>query len=111
MSTTKRNVALVLGLVISVAAVGVYSLGEGSKSSAADNEVARSVNPVTPKPIARNLDTEVKLVTSVNLGIPRPGMAIEAGRTAIVITDNRIAVRFQYEYHDAERQLVPCLWK
>ena len=84
MSTTTRNIALVLGLAIMVPAVGVYSLSGGSKSSAAGNEVAKRV---TPEPIARNLGTEVKLVTSADLGIPRPGMVLEAGRTAIVITD------------------------
>jgi len=84
MSRKKRNVALALGLAVTVAAVGVYSLSGGSKSSAANNEVAKRP---TPEPIARNLDTEVKLVTSAELGIPRPGMVLEAGRTAFVITD------------------------
>ncbi|TWT57673.1 Isochorismatase family protein YecD [Thalassoglobus neptunius] len=84
MSTTKRNSALVLGLVTTFSIVGVYSLSGGSKSSAAANKVATHK---TPEPVARNLDTQVKLSTSTDLGIPRPGMVLEAGRTAIVITD------------------------
>ncbi len=84
MSTTERNIALVLGLAVTLAAVGAYSLNGGLQSSAATNEV---VKRLTPEPIAQNLGTEVKLVTSADLGIPRPGMVLEAGRTAIVITD------------------------
>jgi nicotinamidase-related amidase len=84
MSTTKRNVPLVLGLAVTLAAAAVYSFTAGSTSSAASNEDA---NRVTPEPRDRNLDTKVKLVTSADLGIPRPGMVLEAGRTAIVITD------------------------
>ncbi|PAY21356.1 isochorismatase [Rhodopirellula sp. SM50] len=84
MSTTKRNLPLVLGLAVTLAAAVGYSFSAGSTSSAASNEVAKRV---APEPRARNLDTEVKLVTSADLGIPRPGMVLEAGRTAIVITD------------------------
>lgn len=84
MSMTKRKIALVLGLAVTLATVGTYSLSGGSQSSAATNEVAKRF-PL--EPIARKLGTEVELVTSADLGIPRPGMVLEAGRTAIVITD------------------------
>ncbi len=85
MSSTKRNVTLVLGITVTVAAATVYSLSGSSESSAANNN--KVANRVVAEPVARNLDTEVKLVTSTDLGIPRPGMVLEAGRTAIVITD------------------------
>jgi nicotinamidase-related amidase len=84
MSTTKRNVSLVLGFTATLAAVGVYLLSGGANSSAASNESAKHV---VPEPRAQNLDSAVKLVTSVDVGIPRPGMVLDAGRTAIVITD------------------------
>ena len=84
MSTTKRNIAFLLGLAVTIALGGVYSLRGGSKSSTVVNEVAALV---ITEPVARNLNAKVKLVTSSDLGIPRPGMELEAGRTAIVITD------------------------
>ena len=84
MPMTKRNAALVVGLTVTLAASAAYSLSDSPGLSATDNEVATRVRP---KPIARNLGTEVTLVTSADLGIPRPGMMLEVGRTAIVITD------------------------
>lgn len=73
MSTTIRNVSLVLGFTITLAASGVFLFSGKSSSSAASNDVAKRV---VSAPLTRNLDTEVKLVTSVDLGIPRPGRAL-----------------------------------
>ena len=84
MTLTKQFVTLTLGIVVTLSAAAGFTLRGSSDSSAASNEVAERI---TPEPVARNLNAKVKLVTSTDLGIPRPGMVLEAGRTAIVITD------------------------
>lgn len=84
MSTTKRIAASLFGLAVTLTAIAAYSRSGGSQSSASTQDVPKHLPPA---PIARNPGTEVKLVTTVDLGLPKPGMVLEAGRTAIVITD------------------------
>ncbi|MEQ9410247.1 MAG: cysteine hydrolase [Fuerstiella sp.] len=84
MSTKPRNAALVLCLAVPLAVAGAYALARNSNSASADSSAA--AHPIAD-PIARDNGAVVKLVTSTDLGIPRPGMVLEAGRTAVVITD------------------------
>ena len=84
MTLTKQFVTLTLGIVVTLSAAAGFTLRGSSDSSAASNEAAERI---APEPVARNLNAKVKLVTSTDLGIPRPGMVVEAGRSAIVITD------------------------
>lgn len=84
MSTTNRIGAIILGLSATLIVATINSLGSGAKMPITECQIARDV---TSEPIARDPDSEVRLMTSVDLGIPRPGMTLEAGRTAIVITD------------------------
>lgn len=84
MSTKPRNAAIVFCLAVPLAVAGAYALARNSNSASADSSAA---SHAIADPIARDNGTVVKLVTSADLGIPRPGMVLEAGRTAVVITD------------------------
>lgn len=84
MSTKPRNAALVCCVAVPLAVAGAYALARNSNAASADSSAATHA---IADPIARDNGTVVKLVTSADLGIPRPGMVLEAGRTAVVITD------------------------
>jgi len=87
MSTKTSTATLVLFLAIPLSAVAVYCSGDPTGAAAAEHtHAARSAS----EPVARDVDATTSLVTAKDLGIPRPGMVLEAGRTAIVITDPQI---------------------
>ena len=80
----KQTIALTFSFVVVAAAGVVYALSH-SQEAVAENAGTKSNS--APAPVARNSGKEVKLVTSKDLGIPRPGMVLDASSTAIVITD------------------------
>lgn len=80
MLTKKRNLTLALVCAVALGAAAADTSADGSAPAAAGHRPV--IKPVVPAP-----DDVVTLVASADRGIPRPGMKLEAGRTAIVITD------------------------
>jgi nicotinamidase-related amidase len=80
MITSKLHIVLPLA-----AGLGLSIAGVAGPTSGTAEETAEATTGEHARPAAEG--SQVRLVTAEDLGIPRPGMAIDPSRTAIVITD------------------------